>query len=74
MEAHMTSDCQLSVRIPHDLAALIERTADEERRTISSLIRNVLIDWAEDQKSRGRPHKPATSRKPIPRRDQSAAA
>jgi Arc/MetJ-type ribon-helix-helix transcriptional regulator len=37
---------QVSVRVGHELADEIERAAEEERRTRSSLVRNLLEDWA----------------------------
>jgi hypothetical protein len=37
---------QISVRLDPDLVATIERAAEQERRTVSNLVRNLIADWA----------------------------
>lgn len=37
---------QISVRLEAEVLAAVARAAEQERRTVSNLVRNVLIDWA----------------------------
>ena len=52
----MTDGQKISVRVDGELAALIEAVAEQERRTLSNLVRNVLIDWAAARQSQQRVH------------------
>jgi uncharacterized protein (DUF1778 family) len=37
---------QIATRVEPELFAAIERAAEQERRTVSNLVRNVISDWA----------------------------
>jgi hypothetical protein len=43
---------QISVRLDDEILTAVERAAEEERRTVSNLVRNVLADWANDRRQR----------------------
>jgi metal-responsive CopG/Arc/MetJ family transcriptional regulator len=45
-----TSRQQISVRVDDELLNEVERAAQEERRTVSNLVRNVLADWASERR------------------------
>ena len=37
---------QISVRLDPELVATVERAAEQERRTVSNLVRKLILDWA----------------------------
>jgi hypothetical protein len=47
----MTDSQKISVRVDGELAVLIETVAVQERRTISNVVRNALLDWAAQHQS-----------------------
>jgi len=40
---------QIATRVDPEIVETIERVAEAERRPVSSLVRNVLTDWARDR-------------------------
>ena len=40
----------ISARLDHDVLEVVQQVAEDERRPVSSVVRNVLTDWA---KARG---------------------
>jgi uncharacterized protein (DUF1778 family) len=50
---------QLSVRADPKIRAVLERAANAERRTLSCMIRKILLDWAERQEMARSPPKRA---------------
>jgi hypothetical protein len=46
MEATMSQREQISARLDPEVLAIVEHVAEVERRPVSSLVRNVLSDWA----------------------------
>jgi hypothetical protein len=40
---------QVTVRVDPEVRALIERAAEEDRRTVSGLVRIVLADWVKSR-------------------------
>jgi predicted transcriptional regulator len=47
----MSVSTQVSVRLNTELRTAVERAAEEERRTVSNLVRNVLADWAKGRET-----------------------
>ena len=47
-------DRQLSVRLPAETIAEVERLARSEKRSVSNLIRLALEQWIDDRQSPGR--------------------
>jgi len=43
---HRMTKPQISVRLDPELVATVERAAEQERRTVSNLVRKLIIDWA----------------------------
>jgi hypothetical protein len=62
----MKRERSLTLRIPDELATVIERQAAAERRTVSAIVRNLLLDWAQAQRPRAR-------RKPLEHSEQPTA-
>jgi predicted transcriptional regulator len=42
---------QISVRVDDELLGVVEQAAQQERRTVSNLVRNVLTDWASERRN-----------------------
>jgi hypothetical protein len=44
---------QVSAKLDPEVAAVVEAVAAAERRPVSSLVRNVLTDWARSRQQEG---------------------
>jgi hypothetical protein len=44
---------QISVRLEAEVLRSVEQAAEAERRTVSNLVRNVLINWASAREAQG---------------------
>ena len=49
----------ITLRMPPELRAKVETVADEERRPVSQLIRNVIEDFVEARRGKSRRHQEA---------------
>jgi hypothetical protein len=48
----MSKRASVSARLDREVLEVVERVAERERRPVSSLVRNVLSDWAKRRGAR----------------------
>jgi hypothetical protein len=51
MEAIMPKTERISARVEPEILAIVQRVAESERRPVASVVRNVVTDWALQQRA-----------------------
>jgi predicted transcriptional regulator len=44
----------ICIRVPEEVKKYLEKLAEEDRRPLSSLTRNIILDWFEEQQKKAK--------------------